>query len=259
MSLSILNFVSSIFMMVTGIFSLLALLKLIKSYRLKKSRAILIFILAFIFALTGSIILAAVSTWVTVLSSQGFQATPITELIGRVGLLSGIALSILGLIFVNIFSFENTFPEKIKILTLIVSISGTIFLIILIFAHVNQMFGGNLVVISGTSPLYDINIVLLGYVSIFPSTISTPSVFLYFGYKIRSTDIGKANRSYILGTCFLLLNLGFVFGTLTFGNEFLFIIMSFISSIIVCLSSILIYLCISLPEWFKIAIKMTDE
>ena len=259
MSLALLNFISSIFMMITGVFSFLALLKLIKSYRYKQSKATLIFILAFLFALTGSIVLASVSTWVMVLSAQGFQPTLITELIGRVGLLSGVALSILGLIFVNIFSFENTFPDKIKILTLIVSISGTIFMIILILAHVNEFLGGNLVEISGTYPLYHINIVILGYISIFPSTISTPSVFLYFGYKIRSSDIGKANRSYILGTCFLLLNLGFVLGTLTFGNEFLFIIMSFFSSIIVCLSSILIYLCISMPEWFKNAIKWTTE
>ncbi|NHI95035.1 MAG: hypothetical protein EAX96_21270 [Candidatus Lokiarchaeota archaeon] len=259
MSLTIINFISSIFMMVTGIFSLLALLKLISAYKHKKSRATLIFILAFIFALTGSIILASVSIWITALYSQGVQPSFITELVGRVGLLLGITLSVLGLIFVNIFSFENTFPDKIKILTLIVSISGAVFIYILILAHVNQIFGGDLVVITGTSPLYHINIVLLGYIAILPSTISTPTVFLYSGSKIRSMDVGKSNRSIIFGICFLLLNLGFVFGTLTFGSDFLFVIMSFISSIIVCFSSILIYLCIKMPEWFKNRIKWTDE
>ncbi len=260
MSTLLFDFIGSLFLIITAILTLLSMRKLMQTYKINKEKSVLYFIWAFIFALIGSITL----TFFSIMAAYNFYINPsyspssAEEMIGLLGLIIGITLSTIGLIFINIFSFENTYPDKKKPLIVLVVISGALFVFTLIFALVNSINGGNLAIIEGYYLFYDPLIVILGFLSILPSTISTPTVFIYFSRKMHAKSKGKANRSLLFGIGFLFTNIGFVIGTLSFGNADIYLIISMISRTVVFLSAIIIYLCIILPDWFKKKIGLVE-
>jgi len=142
---------------------------------------------------------------------------------------------------------------------IVIAISGSLFIIILTIANVNGVLGGTLANISGSYTIYDPIIVMLGVISIAPSTVSSPALFLYYGAKVRAKDEGRANRGLIFGISFLLTNIGFVMGNILTGTELTYAIIITVGISLILLSAILVFFCLYMPKWFKKLIKWQSD
>ena len=256
-SVGIVDIVTFILFPILAGLTLITVRRLFKTYKLKKENSILYFLTAFTLVLVGALVLATGVILTGILSgfNPNYVLTFSDEVIVRSTLMIGLAISTSALVLINFFSFENTFPDRKIPLMIIAAISGAAFVIVLVLANINGTFGGDLAVMLGSFPYYHPIIAILAVIAIAPSTISTPAVFLYYARKVRSMDEGRANRSLILGTGFLLTNVGYVIGTIIVGNLISYIILSLISRILVFISAIVILFCVIMPEWFKRMIK----
>ncbi|NHI94880.1 MAG: hypothetical protein EAX96_20495 [Candidatus Lokiarchaeota archaeon] len=242
------------------VFDLLIIRKLLKVYRLKKITVNLYFLMAFICVFAGSAVIGIYSFLFSFTQAlPSYHSTFNDVLLLRSLLMIGIAICTVALIFINFFSFENTFPEHKKPLMVLVTISGTLFVTILVIANINGLLGGNLAIIQSGYSYYSIQIVVLALIFILPSIISTPSVFFYYAKQVRKMNEGWANRSVVFGIAFLLTSIGFIVGNLFSGDEVTYVLLTLAGISLILIGAIMLYFCVVMPNWFKKLIKWEDD
>ncbi|NVM01809.1 MAG: hypothetical protein HWN67_05715 [Candidatus Helarchaeota archaeon] len=160
--------------------------------------------------------------------------------------LIAISCIICGIINLNNFALSMTYPIHKNKLLIIVAILGIISLLLLIYAN---FFEPSLSEIRGFIIVYDprISYFILAYV--IPNFFIGPVIFFYFSSKIRKENRPKSNLSLWMGiglTCF---GLGYV-------STFIPILAIPLSLFLA--TTIIMYICFSMPEWFKNRIGWSD-
>ncbi|MHA1378573.1 MAG: hypothetical protein ACTSRG_09345 [Candidatus Helarchaeota archaeon] len=155
------------------------------------------------------------------------------------------------MVFVALFAFHNTFPDKVKILGTLVAIGsiiyvGTISWAILQSPPIKDVINNEII--------YTTWINILIYCTVIPIILVAPMTFHYFGYKIRAENKPSSNRSYWFAVAFYIFGAGYIGELAPFFPTFL----SNILRVTYLIAAIILYNCFTMPEWFKKRLGMTS-
>ncbi|MFX1449430.1 MAG: hypothetical protein ACFFCM_01225 [Promethearchaeota archaeon] len=215
----------------------LSIVTLFKKYRQTNEQSTLSWALSLLFIEFALVFLTIENINYTILGQPDF---------GR--FFSVLAISCIIIVVINLdnFALGVTYPTHKNKLVLIVAILGVISIILILIANI---LGSPYADVRGFVLVYDpiITYFILAYVV--PNFFVGPSIFFYFASKIREENRPKSNLSLWMGTGLTCFGLGYV---LTF-IPILAISLSFFLA-----TTIIMYICFSLPEWFKNRIGWTS-
>ncbi|MFX0136152.1 MAG: hypothetical protein ACFFDN_21110 [Candidatus Hodarchaeota archaeon] len=208
----------------------LSIVKLFKKYKETKEKSTLswAFSLLFIELALTFIIIENISY--TVLGQPDF---------GRIISLIAISCIICVIINLNNFALSMTYPTHKNKLLIIVGVLGIISIFLVIYANI---LGPPYAEIRGFILTYDFRISYFILAFVIPNFFIGPIIFFYFASKVREENRPKSNLSLWMGiglTCF------------GFGYVSTFIPILAISLSFFLATTIIMYICFSMPEWFK--------
>ena len=158
----------------------------------------------------------------------------------------GISLFIL--VLLDIFAFLMTYPERVRVLTLLVSILAVIILVFLLLNQpsINPLAGNELV--------YNDFVIIVILIFLIPLIVVPIGVFFYFSVKIKEISKPKSIRSTWMGIASIVITVAYLFelagniGILTIIIRTLFLVYG-----------ILMYICFIMPDWFKKRINWEED
>ncbi len=210
--------------------STLIIVNLFKKYRKTKEKTTLSMLFAFLFTEIAVIFMIIENISYTTLGQPDF---------GRLMSIIALSFSIFAIISLDNFALIMTYPDKKNKLIIIVTILGIIAILLIIYANI---LGPPYAEVKGFILAYDpiVNYFYTGYV--LPNFFVGPIIFFYFASKIREENRPKSNLSLWMGialTCF--------------GSTYLVMLIPIfaISLFVLLASTIIMYVCFSMPEWFK--------
>lgn len=209
---------------------------LLKSYKENKARPTLYFFLAFILLIIAAIFLF--------IEQFGYSSIGDPNIGDIGGVIATIAVGS-SMVFVDLFSFHNTFPGKVKILGTIVGLVtaiyvGTIIWAILTGPPVKDVINSEIVYLETW-----INILI--YCTVIPIIIVAPFTFYYYAYRVRDENKPNSRRSLWLGTGLAIFGAGYIAELAPFFPT----ILSIPFRVTYLIAAIILYNCFTLPEWFK--------
>jgi len=208
-----------------------------KNYKETENKAFLYISTAFIFIFVGGALL--------IVEKIGFiMYLPL----GIVGILIALPASGMGHFFFNVFAFEHTFPEKRKIL---ISVVGTLVLLYLGVLLAAIIVGAPFSWVADAEMIYAPIVDVFAFSFLIPVLFSAPLVFFYFA--IKSKEKPKRIRSTLMGLAIALFNIAYIFEAIPIDPLLAVIFRSFFIT-----SAIILYICFSMPDWFKKAIGMEN-
>ncbi|MFX1450279.1 MAG: hypothetical protein ACFFCM_05530 [Promethearchaeota archaeon] len=244
--------ISFILMSFSGIIGIFTLRAIYRKYKRTGDIGNFIFFLAGIFLFTG------------VIATIIIDISPNINLHGIIDIMLIISVICItaAAVFSNIFAVRNTFPERVKFITLLIILPIAILNVsILSWAIFNDVRFTRALLVLDTSLHFIITfgfpliIQILVYITAIPSAIFPPAVFLYFARKIREENRPQSSLSIWLGIGLICIAFGYIF-------EFFVVIPIVILPILIrslYLSFIIImYICFSFPDWFKRRINWPD-
>ena len=236
-------------------FVILTDIVLLRKYKNTKNRSTLYFALAFIFFLCAIALL-----FIEKVSLASYTSSPhiLIEIIGRTNAVLALVMSGTAIVLINIFAFENTFSNKKITLTMLVAIFAVLYISVLTFANIDGFLGGSLATISSGEIIYHPLVTLLSILSSLPLGVPTASVFFYYGTTIRSTNKPSSSRSYWMGVAVLIFYFGYVIEVTSIQIPFVEILIVF-GRLFMFIACFILYVCFSMPKWFKNRIGWTED
>ncbi len=147
---------------------------------------------------------------------------------------------------VNLFAIRMTFPKKYKIvLIILVSLS-----VLLIGTVTWATLQGTPYFHYNFGVVYSTEIQIIRFICLIPIAVIPISVFYYYAVKIREENRARSNRSLWLGTGILFFCVIIILTSVATIFR--------LSQILYVPSAIILYVCFSMPEWFKTRIGWTD-
>ena len=229
--------------LVAGIFLVLLLYRLYKNYKETRSQDVLFFFTGLLLLLISNIVF--------------MFRRPAYEFLGlpQLGDLLTIILQIpseLGVLFISVFSIRFTFPKRTK---LIVSCVSVVVVIKWIVESIIIFYGAPHYYLVNYDIVYSLQYALIRLALLIPLYVTPPTVFFYYGIKIKDESKPKSKRSIWLGfgmLCFAIPFLLVPIAVVTLGHIFRLL------EIFVLLAAILFYIGFTMPEWFKKFIGMKE-
>ncbi len=214
----------------------------LKSYKENQNIATLYFALAFVF-----LIAAAVFLFVEQLGYSSLGKPDIGD-IG--GIIATIAVGT-SMVFIDLFAFQNTFPDKVKLFGIIVAIGsiiyvGTIDWAILTGWPVKDIVNFEIV-------YYETWINVLIYCTVPPIVLIAPITFYYFAYKAQNENAPSASRSRFFGTGLLIFAIGYIAELAPFFPT----VLSNLLRTTYLIAGIMLYIAFTMPDWYKKRIGWT--
>ena len=102
---------------------------------------------------------------------------------------------------------------------------------------------------------YPLIIQLIIYITAIPSAIFPPAVFFYFAKKIREENKPQSSFSVLFGIGLVCIAFGYIFGFFVFIP---LVILPVITRGLYLSFIIIMYVCFSMPDWFKRRINWPD-
>ena len=215
---------------------------LLKSYRENQNIGTLYFALAFIL-----LIIAAAFLFIEQLFYTNGNIT-----IGDIGgMIATVAVGS-SMVLINLFAFHNTFPERVKILGTIVGLLTALYVGTMLWAipqgpPIKDVINSEIVYLQ-------VWIDILIICTVIPIVLVAPMTFHYFGLKVKSENPSNAKRSYWFAAGFYIFGLGYT-------GELVPFFPSDISNILrttYLITRIILYICFTMPDWFKTRIGWTS-
>ncbi|NHI91868.1 MAG: hypothetical protein EAX96_05155 [Candidatus Lokiarchaeota archaeon] len=229
------------------IFVILNIRVLLQKYKHTENKNTLVFTFAFIMFL-GAIVTLLIQT----------LTLELDEFIGRMMAILALIFSGTAIVLINYFSFNNTFPEKKVGLTIIISLVAVIYVSILTHANINGLYGGNLSDIIAGEVAYDPTISLISFICLIPLGLISPIMFFYF--SVQSASLNKANslRSFWMGVAISAFFSGYILEVMAIASPIVDILLIF-GRILMFVAALILYICFSMPDWFKNKIGWVEE
>ncbi len=205
-------------------------LSLFKKYKTTKENSTLSWALAFLFTELAAICMVIETISYTILGQPD---------LGKMMSVLNMIFTTCAIINLDNFALIMTYPNKKNKILIIVAILGIIAILLVIFANT---LGYPYSYIQGFLLIYDVIISYFIFSLILPNFIIGPTIFFYFASKIREENRPKSNLSLWIGI-----------GLTCFGLGYLLIVIPILAiplSIFLA-STIIMYICFSMPEWFK--------
>jgi len=216
---------------------------LYKSYRQTKMKPTLYFFLAFVF-----FIIAAFFLFLEKLS----YASMGSMLLGDISMILSMVTVGIAIIFIDLFAFHNTYPDHVRSLgSIIVIITCITFGIRLWGLYVGPPI---MDIINFEIVYLDLGVNIILYGTIIPVIVIGPLTFYYFSIKSYKENKPNSIRSFWFGTGLLCFGVGYIAEVAPFfPTEFSIL---FRSTYII--SAIILYICFTMPDWFKDKIGWTE-
>ncbi len=230
-----------------GLILIAIILVTILAYQLsvnyKKTRmvATLYWALAFIFLLIAviSLIIEKVSY-----STLGNRA------LGDITAIIALIFSGAAIVCFDIFSFHTTYPDKVAILTVFVSIITAIYVGVLVYSII---LGYPYADVVNYELVYQPTTDIIVYCTLTPISLIGPVIFFYFSSKTKEENPPNSRRSRWMGISLLFFAIGYIAEVAPFLGA-----LAIPFRIFFVLSAYIIWVCFSMPEWFKRRIGWTE-
>ena len=239
-----LELIGIIVMGVVGVFFIATAIALFHSNRKKPSKPILIFAIDFIFAAAGIIGLT-----IEKIAFAYLYPLPIGDILGRMSAMIAIIMSVGAVIMINYFTLLMTFERHVKWALPIISVIAIIPAVILdwaIASYVATIFEGEL-----TYPIY-VTIIMASM--LIPAMIVPSITFFYYAFLIREHSLPHAKRGIIMGISVTVLTLTYI---VELAGTSLILALIFRTGFFI--SAFLMYISLTLPEWYKNWIKWPED
>ncbi|MHA1378357.1 MAG: hypothetical protein ACTSRG_08235 [Candidatus Helarchaeota archaeon] len=216
--------------------------QMFKNYKETKMIATLYWALAFFFLLVAVVFLI-----IEKVSYSTLGNADLGDLMAILALItSGAAI-----VFFDIFSFHTTYPERVKVLTSFVSILATIYVGSLVYAIIS---GYPLADVKAYELVYNPFIDIIVYCTLLPIILIAPIIFFYYASRMREESPPNSKRSNWIGTGLLFFAIGYIAEVAPFlPTEF-----SIPFRIFFVLAGYTLWVCFSMPDWFKNRIGWTE-
>jgi len=174
--------------------------------------------------------------------------------IGRLFIGVSWSLATSGMILYNIFAFRTAFPNRVKLLTSIVTVISIFYVLVLNYA----LFTGQPWVY--TDPIdfedrFSPIILLVIYCTFIPVSLLAPLVFSYFTIKIRDEDRPKSN----LAICFVIGLLCIALGVINEVGLIYIFLLEVLFRFFILAYPIVFYLIFAMPDWFRNKLGLEKE
>ena len=217
--------------------------QMLKSYRETKMTATLYWALAFLFLLIAVIFLIIEKVCFSTLGNQGF---------GRLMAVIALMTSGVAIVCFDLFAFHTTYPEKVPFLGTLVSILAAIYAGSLIYAIISG--SADLARVEHYELVYSPTIDIIVYCTLLPIILLAPIIFFYYSGRMKEENPPNSKRSSWIGTGMLFFAIGYVAEVAPFmPSEF-----SIPMRIFFVLAAFVLWICFSMPDWFKNRIGWTD-
>jgi len=224
------------------VFAFLGMVHLYKNYRETKRAPTLYFLLCYIFFLiAGSLLI------IEKLSFSTLGLPDLGVLMGIVALINVAIALVCGLRFV----FLSTYPRHVNILNFLGAIVLAICFGTLIYAIITGPPNAH---IQNYELIYSPIINFVVYITIVPLISIGTMPFYIYAFRMRNDDRPNFNRTFWLGTGVLI----FLLGILAEIGPFFPSILSIPLRIAMLLGTIIMYICFTMPQWFKDRIGWKD-
>ncbi|MFX0136059.1 MAG: hypothetical protein ACFFDN_20630 [Candidatus Hodarchaeota archaeon] len=215
--------------------------QMFRNYRETKMVATLYWALAFGFLLIAVIFLIIEKVSYSTLGNRSLGDTmAIFALI-----FSGAAI-----VCFDIFSFHTTYPDNVKILTLFVSIIAAIYVGVLIYSIILGYPHADVV---NYELVYEASTDIIVYCSLLPIILLAPLIFFYYSSKMRENNPPNSIRARWMGIGLLFFAIGYITEVAPFLG-----ILAIPFRIFFLLAGIVLWICFSMPDWFKQKIGWID-
>ncbi|NVM01326.1 MAG: hypothetical protein HWN67_03260 [Candidatus Helarchaeota archaeon] len=215
--------------------------QMFNSYRETKMAATLYWALAFGFLLIAVIFLIIEKVSYSTLGNRSLGDTmAIFALI-----FSGAAI-----VCFDIFSFHTTYPDRVKILTVIVSLIAAIYVGILVYSIILSYPHADVV---NYELVYEPKTYIIVYCTLLPIILIAPSIFFYYSSKMRDNNPPNSIRARWMGIGLLFFAIGYITEVAPFLGE-----LAIPFRIFFVLAGITLWICFRMPEWFKSKIGWTE-
>ena len=221
--------------------TILIVVKLFNNYKETNDKATLSWALASLFLLFAIIFLIIEKLSYSTLGQPDF---------GRLVAMIASSCVAASLVSFSNFAFYITYPKYKDIFVIIVAILGISYMAVLIYANI---MGPPLVDVVEFELIYDISINFLIYPLLIPILTIGPVIFFYFAQKSREENRPNATRAIWLGIGLICFGTGYIVEVAPFFPPFLSIPLRglFLAT------AIIMYICFTMPEWFKKSIGWT--
>ncbi|MHA1301453.1 MAG: hypothetical protein ACTSO9_18685 [Candidatus Helarchaeota archaeon] len=209
--------------------------QMFKSYNETKMKATLYWALAFFFLLIAVIFLIIEKVSYSTLGNANLG-----DLMAILALItSGTAI-----VCFDIFSFHTTYPERVTILTIFVSILAAIYVGSLCFAIIQGYPWAD---VQSYELVYNPMIDIIVYCTLMPIILIAPIIFFYYASRMHEENPPNSRRSNWIGIGLLCFATGYIaevapFMPPTFSIPF---------RIFFVLAGYILWICFSMPDWFK--------
>ncbi|MFX0141925.1 MAG: hypothetical protein ACFFDN_50275 [Candidatus Hodarchaeota archaeon] len=244
--------ISFVLMSLNGIIGIFTLYYVFKKYKKTGNIGDFIFFLAGIFLFTG-----VIATVIRDISSS-LNLFGIRDIMLILSIICIAAAAVCS----NVFSIRYTYPEKVKIFTILFVIPIAILNIsVLSWAIINDVASTRAVLVQDPyihfmlTFEYPLIIQLIIYITAIPSAIFPPAVFFYFARKIQEENKPQSSLSVWFGISLLCIGFGYIF------EFFIFIpllILPLLTRGLYLSFIIIMYIIFSFPDWFKRRINWPD-
>jgi hypothetical protein len=158
-----------------------------------------------------------------------------------------------------IFAFRNTYPDRVKILTIIVIMLAVIANVALAWAIIANVVTGKIAQTSSSFviiTIFPLEMLILIYCGAIPLAFWPAVVFFYFAAKVRKENKAKSSHSILFGISHSCIGFGYIFTIFQILPPQIspIIVRSFYLAFIITIT-----LCFTTPEWYKRRIGWVDE
>ncbi|MHA1293893.1 MAG: hypothetical protein ACTSR3_23020 [Candidatus Helarchaeota archaeon] len=216
--------------------------KLFYSYRDSSDIATLTWLLTFLFL--------SAAIFFLILEKVSFSTLGLADL-GKLMALIAFSCVSVALVCINNFSFRMTYPEHNKVLTVFVSILAVIYNTILIIAI---LAGPPYSDIKKYELVYSFSIDLIVYPLLLSILLIPPITFFYFSSKIQEENRPNSKRALWMGIGILCFDIGYIAEVAPILPTDLSIPLR----ILFAVAAFIMYVCFSMPDWFKNRIGWTE-
>ncbi|MFX0138619.1 MAG: hypothetical protein ACFFDN_33560 [Candidatus Hodarchaeota archaeon] len=216
--------------------------KLFKTYKDLRDSATFAWLLTFIFLEAAIIFL--------IFEKVSYSTLGLIDLGDIMAIIAFSCVSV-AIVSINYFTFNMTYPDHKKILTMIVLILTIIHNIVLIFAILS---GPPYADVINYELVYDISINRIVYPILLSIILIPPIIFFYFSSKSREENRPNSIRALWMGIGIICFDIGYLTEVAPiFPTE-----LSIPLRILFAVAALIMYVCFSMPDWFKKKIGWID-